>query len=145
MYPSWRFQFFILKRDFGVQHVQEQCRTKKVRAIDPFSLHFLYLENCCLTKILRYENVMKRKEAHPLNPSSSIIHEQILRTDLYTFPYRISWENFPLGGHFIYSHKRFFKLHIEIVRRKLLLVTLGTLKRVKNIMTFICKRKNERS
>ena len=33
---------------------------------------------------------MKRQEVHPLNPSSSIIHKQILQIDLYTFPYRIS-------------------------------------------------------
>ena len=28
-----------------------------------------------------------------LNPLSPNIHKQILQTDLYTFPIRISWEN----------------------------------------------------
>ena len=33
---------------------------------------------------------------------------------------------FSLGDHFIYSHKLFFKLCIDFVRRKVMLITLGT-------------------
>ena len=32
-----------------------------------------------------------------LNPLSPNIHIQILQTDIYTFPSRISWENFIKG------------------------------------------------
>ena len=66
------------------------------------------------------------------NPLSPNMHLQILKTDLHTFPCRISWENlindqsiFSLGDHFINSHNHFSWQYMDIVRRKLMLVTLG--------------------
>ena len=38
-----------------------------------------------------------------INPLSPDIHKQILQTDLYTFPYRISWEK-------LIKDQRFFSL-----------------------------------
>ena len=68
-----------------------------------------------------------------LNPLSPNIHIQILQTDLYTFPYRMSKENlikkikaFPFGDDFIYSHNLISLQRTDIVRRKLILVTIGT-------------------
>ena len=46
-----------------------------------------------------------------LNPLRPNIHKQILETDLYIFPYRISWEklimiqDFSLSDHLINSHR----------------------------------------
>ena len=70
------------------------------------------------------------------NPLSPNIQNQILHTSVHTLPYRISWENlikdqsifplfiillilltFSLNDVLIYSH---------VVRRKLMLITLGT-------------------
>ena len=66
-----------------------------------------------------------------MNPLSPNIHIQILQTDLHTFPWRISWENlikdqrfFPCD-HFINSHRLCSWLSMDIVRRKLCLVTIG--------------------
>ena len=39
----------------------------------------------------------------PINPLSPNIHIQILQTDLYTFPYKISWEK-------LIKDQRFFSL-----------------------------------
>ena len=56
----------------------------------------------------------------------------ILQIDLHTFHYKIGWENllkhqsiypYSVGDHFIYSHKLFFELCINIVKSKLMLVT----------------------
>ena len=66
-----------------------------------------------------------------MNPLSPNIHIQILQTDLHTFPWRISWENlikdqrfFPCD-HFINSHRLCSWRSMDIVRRKLCLVTIG--------------------
>ena len=68
-----------------------------------------------------------------LNPLSSNIHIQFLQTDLYTFPYRMSKENlikkikaFPFGDDFSYSHNLISLQCMNIIRRKLILVTIGT-------------------
>ena len=56
-----------------------------------------------------------------VNPLSPNIHMQILQTDLYTFPYRMSKENlindqsiFPFGDHFTYCHN-LISLHVWIL------------------------------
>ena len=68
-----------------------------------------------------------------INPLSPNIHKEILQTDLYTFPYRISWEKlikdlrfFSLCDHLINSHRCYTWQSMDIVRRKLMLVTIGT-------------------
>ena len=68
-----------------------------------------------------------------INPLSPNIHIQILQTDLYTCPSWMSWENlikdekhFPSGDHFINSHNLISWCCMDIVRRKLMLVTIGT-------------------
>ena len=68
------------------------------------------------------------------NPLSPNIHIQILQTDLHTFPYRMCKENlikdqsvFPLVIILlIYSHNLTSLQCMDIVRRKLILVTFGT-------------------
>ena len=66
-----------------------------------------------------------------MNPLSPNIHIQILQTDLYTFPWRISWEilikdqRFFSCDHFINSHRLCSWRSMDIVRRKLCLVTIG--------------------
>jgi len=74
---------------------------------------------------------------YPLCPN---IHIQILQTDLYTFPLRISWKNLikDHGIYFINSHNLISWQCMDIVRRKLMLVTIGT-KRV-NLSFAPCKR-----
>ena len=69
-----------------------------------------------------------------INPLSPNIHIQILQTDLHTFPLRITWEkkfnktsrHFLFCDHFLYSHNLISWQCMDIVRRKLLLVTIGT-------------------
>ena len=69
-----------------------------------------------------------------LNPLSPDIHLQILHTDLYTFPLRISWENLKKDqGIFtlviillILITFSFDNVWIYILGRKLMLVTIGT-------------------
>ena len=68
-----------------------------------------------------------------IKPLSANIHKQILQTDLYTFPYRNSWEKlikdlrfFSLCDHLINSHRCCTWQSMDIVRRKLMLVTFGT-------------------
>ena len=68
-----------------------------------------------------------------VSPLSPNIHIQILQTDLHTFPLRISWEkfdkrswNFLYDDHFINSHNFISWQCMDIVRRKLLLVTIET-------------------
>ena len=66
-----------------------------------------------------------------VNPLSPNIHIQILQTDLHTFPWRISWENlicqhFLFSDHFINSHNLISWQGMNIVGRKLMLVTIGT-------------------
>ena len=68
-----------------------------------------------------------------INPLSPDIHIQILQTDLHTLPLRISWENlikpsrhFLFCDHFLYSYNLISWQCMDIVRRKLLLVTIGT-------------------
>ena len=46
-----------------------------------------------LNEINDEESWMRGQQTCPLNPLSPIIHIQILQTDLYTFPLRISQEN----------------------------------------------------
>ena len=63
-----------------------------------------------------------------LSPSINI---KILYADLHTFPWKTSWENlrskhFHWSAHFINSHNPVSWLYIDIVRRKLMLVTFGT-------------------
>ena len=56
----------------------------------------------------------------PINPLSPNFHIQILQTDLYTyFPYGISWEN-------LVEDQTISLGNMDIVRRKLILVTIGT-------------------
>ena len=64
---------------------------------------------------------------YPLSPNIQI---QILQTDLYTFPLRISWENL-IKNQGIFSD-RFSNSHnlipwqcMDIVRRQLMLITIG--------------------
>ena len=67
-----------------------------------------------------------------INPLSPNINKQILQTDLHTFPYRISWEKlikdqrFSPCDHLINSHRCCTWQSVDIVRRKLMLVTIGT-------------------
>ena len=68
-----------------------------------------------------------------LNSLSPNIRIQILQSDLYTFALRISWENlikdqgiFSLVIIFINSHNLFSCQHMDIFRRKLMLITIGT-------------------
>ena len=49
------------------------------------------------------ENSYIFSKFNPLNPLSPNIHKQILQTDLYTSPYRISWEK-------LIKDQRFFSL-----------------------------------
>ena len=65
------------------------------------------------------------------NPLSPNIHIQILQTDLQTFPWRISWENVIKGDYYVNSHNLISWECIDIVRRRLMLVTLGTFKKGK--------------
>ena len=66
------------------------------------------------------------------NPLSPNIHKQILQTDLYTFPYRISWEKLIKDQRFfclwslINSHRCCTWQSMDTVRRKFMLVTIGT-------------------
>ena len=66
----------------------------------------------------------------PLSPNT---HMQILQTDLHTFPLRMFWENlkkrsrhFLFRDDFINSHNLISWQWMDIVRRKLMLVTIGT-------------------
>ena len=68
-----------------------------------------------------------------VNPLSPNIHMQILQTDLYTFSLQNEYresdkrsKRFPFGDHFIYSHNLISLQCMDIVRRKLILVTIGT-------------------
>ena len=67
-----------------------------------------------------------------VNPLSTTIHIQILQTDLYIFPLRMCWEfdkrskHFLLDDHSINSHNLISWQSMDIVRRKLMLVTIGT-------------------
>ena len=67
-----------------------------------------------------------------VNPLSTTIHIQILQTDLYIFPLRMCWEfdkrskHFLLDDHPINSHNLISWQSMDIVRRKLMLVTIGT-------------------
>ena len=65
-----------------------------------------------------------------INPLSPNMHIQILQTDLYTFSQRMCWENlvkeprhFLLGDQFINSHNLISWQSMDMVRRKLMLVT----------------------
>ena len=67
------------------------------------------------------------------NPLGPNIHIQILQTDLYTFPEKNELREFDkrskhflLGDHFIHSHNLISWHCMDIVRRKLMLVTIGT-------------------
>ena len=59
------------------------------------------------------------------NPLSPNIHIQILQTDLYIYE-RSLGTYFLFGDHFITSHKLISWPCMDIVRRKLMLVTIGT-------------------
>ena len=78
-----------------------------------------------------------------VNPLSPNIPIQILQTDLQTFPWRISWENlakdqiFSLCDHFVNSHRLCSWQSMDIVRRKLFLVTIGTSRVKENVHIFI--------
>ena len=68
-----------------------------------------------------------------LNPLSPNIHIQILQTDQHTFPsmnelkkFDKRSRHFPLGDHFINSHNLISRYCMDIIRRKLTLVTIGT-------------------
>ena len=68
-----------------------------------------------------------------LNPLSPNIHIQILQTDRHTFPsmnelreFDKRSRHFPLGDHFINSHNLISRYCMDIIRRKLTLVTIGT-------------------
>ena len=70
-----------------------------------------------------------------LNPLSPNIHIQILQTDRHTFPsmnelkkFDKRSRHFPLGDHFINSHNLISRYCMDIIRRKLTLVTIGTLR-----------------
>ena len=67
------------------------------------------------------------------NPYSPDIHKQILQTGLYTFRYKDKLREFDkrskhflLGDNFINSHNLICWPCMDIVRRKLMLVTIGT-------------------
>ena len=76
------------------------------------------------------------------NPLSPNIHIQILQTNLYTFPSRISWENLikdqgifsQVIKLFINSHNLISGQSMDMVRRKLMLVTIGTKRFQKRIL-----------
>ena len=55
------------------------------------------------TQELKVTSQVKRTPQDSINPLSPNIHKQILQTDLYTFPYRISWEK-------LIKDQRFFSL-----------------------------------
>ena len=78
-------------------------------------------------------------ESHVLNPlSPSNIHIQILHTEIFTFHWRISWENLK-NDHIINSHSLSYWLSIDNVTRKLMLVTLKTW-RVKQYGLSTCRQ-----
>ena len=55
------------------------------------------------TQELKVTSQIKRTPQDSINPLSPNIQKQILQTDLYTFPYRISWEK-------LIKDQRFFSL-----------------------------------
>ena len=68
-----------------------------------------------------------------VNPLSPNIHIQILDTNLYIFPLKNELREFDKrskhflsGDHFINSHNLISWQSMDIVRRKLMLVTIGT-------------------
>ena len=86
--------------------------------ISGFSTIFLEKDGICIVnsfveipKFCYHGNMTKRlllsiqdsTHIQPINPLSPNIHKQILQTDLYTFPYRISWEK-------LIKDQRFFSL-----------------------------------
>ena len=66
---------------------------------------------------------------------------QILQTDIHTFPrdklreFKKRTKHFLFGDHLINSRNHFSSQHMDIVRRKFMLVTIGT-KRFKNMLSF---------
>ena len=66
---------------------------------------------------------------NPLSPNN---HTQILQSDLHTFPLRISWENLTKDQGIVslviillISHNHFSWQSMDILRRKLILITIG--------------------
>ena len=91
----------------------------------------------CSESVQEYRPCLGWKESEYcliyLNPSSPNIHIQILNINLHSFPCKISWENltndqsiFPLVILNISSHNLSSWCFMDIVRRKLMLVSLGT-------------------
>ena len=87
-----------------------------------FSDHSLFFHN-----LFVWLSTVILAEGH-INPLNPTIHKQILQTDVHTFPLRRRSENLikdqsVLLDHLINSHNRFSWLCIDIIRRKLMLVT----------------------
>ena len=87
-----------------------------------FSDHSLFSHN-----LFDWLSTVILAEGH-INPLNPTIHKQILQTDVHTFPLRRRSENLikdqsVLLDHLINSHNRFSWLCIDIIRRKLMLVT----------------------
>ena len=67
-----------------------------------------------------------------INPLSPNIHIQFLQTDLYILLKNVLWEHdkrsryFLIVDHFINSHNLISWQIMDIVKRKLMLVTIGT-------------------
>ena len=87
-----------------------------------FSDHSLFSHN-----LFVWLSTVILAEGH-INPLNPTIHEQILQTDVHIFPLRRRRENLIKDqsvslDHLINSHNRFSWLCINIIRRKLMLVT----------------------
>ena len=139
-YISWRKSLYsIIKFLSPFNHtgkVQKTCDGKKKKQEwgegAPPLVQFFFL----LLLRVTYASPAWRSIIHTsflhFNPLSPNIHIQILQTDLHTFPWRISWENlvkdqifFSLCS-FINSHRLCSWQSMDIIRRKLILSTIGT-------------------
>ena len=85
-------------------------------------------------------NISRLITIHFLNPLSPNVHIQILQTGLYTIPFKDKLREFDkrskyflLGDHFINSHNLISSQCMDMVRRKLMLVTIET-QRVKELV-----------
>ena len=105
---------------------QDSCLKNCPLAVD---VKYLALSN---TKKTVYSLFIFATNWKVLNPLSPNIHKQIPQTDLYIFPYGISWEKLIKDQRFfslwslINSHRCYTWQSMDIVRRKLMLVTIGT-------------------
>ena len=121
----WSFiKFSSIKEMYqiGLENLYVEIGVWRVNCVTQFYWDFLLM--------LIQWSACKLPVAWALNPLSPKIHIQILQTDLETFPWRIFeriWfkiKAFSLGNQFSYSHDLYSWWSADVVRRKLMLVTL---------------------